>query len=59
MNRASLAKARSELADSYIKPKLIRQFGILTEEIDPDMIEAKRRELKYYRIYNQLTKDSK
>ena len=59
MYRASFAEARSELADSYVNQKLKRQFGIPIEEIDSDMVEAKRRELKYRRIYNQLTKDSK
>lgn len=45
---------RDELADVYVKSVISRQYGIPSKEQSENMIESKRRYLKYYRLLKQL-----
>lgn len=47
------------LMPSYVKKNIRKQYNIDTADITPDMIEMKRRNIKYYRELNQLKKLTK
>lgn len=47
------------LSDSYIKIRVRRQFSIPASEITQDIIDAKRRDMKYNRELKQLKKQLK
>ncbi len=53
-NRLNQTINRENLKDTYIKDKLQQQFGIPISEIPQELIEAKRRQLKYSRHLRTL-----
>ncbi len=49
-------KYRDALGKTYLKRLISAKYSIVHSEIGDELIEAKRRELKYYRQLNQLKK---
>lgn len=49
----SAARARHDLADSYVKHALMRDGS--TKGVPPALIEAKRAQLKLHRLLRELT----
>ena len=54
--RRSAQKIRKTLADGYVKRIILASIGVRTSAIPPELIEAKREQLKLHRLLKELTK---
>ena len=54
--KEAATRRRNTLEPSYLKGLIAKKYDIDSSEIGDELIEAKRREMKYYRQRNQLKK---
>jgi len=53
--RESAANKVSELSSSYVKSKILRQYGLTADQVTDELVEVKREQLKQFRLLKEIS----